>query len=359
MSVGLNADSRLEVFARGSDNALWHSWQTIPSAGPWSGFSSLGGTLGSGPSVARSIDLHLHVFARGTSHNSGQGELLHIHQMERNGSWSLWKSLGGFFTDTPVVGLNADGRMEVFVRWTDGTIRHIWETVPNGVWSNWSLLDGSPTIVGSPMTCSQADGRLEVFAQSTDDTLIHTGQIQPNKSDTGAWREWSRLEGPITGTPAVVLNADGRMEVQFNSYQNELRGFWQTAANQSDSWAGPGSLGGKLASSPVLSRNKDGRLEAFYVGPDEELHNNWQTAVNNGWSGENDREIGHLAPNLCVIRNGDLRLEVFTLDTTGSLWHTWQKAPAQGPWGIQNLGQASFGVKLVELGFKAGWWYRE
>jgi Repeat of unknown function (DUF346) len=54
MSTGLNADGRLEVFARGSDNALWHCWQTNPHAGPWSkGFSSLGGEIASGPSVAR------------------------------------------------------------------------------------------------------------------------------------------------------------------------------------------------------------------------------------------------------------------------------------------------------------------
>jgi hypothetical protein len=44
-AVELNADGRLGAFARGSDNALWHIWQTLPHAGPWSAWDSLGGIL--------------------------------------------------------------------------------------------------------------------------------------------------------------------------------------------------------------------------------------------------------------------------------------------------------------------------
>jgi len=42
--VGRNQDGRLEVFARGTDDALWHNWQTVPNNG-WSGWGSLGGIL--------------------------------------------------------------------------------------------------------------------------------------------------------------------------------------------------------------------------------------------------------------------------------------------------------------------------
>ena len=41
-SVAANADSRLEVFAAGLDDALFHIWQTAPDSG-WSGWDSLGG----------------------------------------------------------------------------------------------------------------------------------------------------------------------------------------------------------------------------------------------------------------------------------------------------------------------------
>src|SRR5258708_38226931 len=41
---GRNPDGRLEVFARGTDNALWHIWQTAPNNG-WSGWDTLGGIM--------------------------------------------------------------------------------------------------------------------------------------------------------------------------------------------------------------------------------------------------------------------------------------------------------------------------
>ncbi|WP_084788952.1 DUF346 domain-containing protein [Bradyrhizobium sp. Cp5.3] len=41
------------MFARGTDNALWHIWQDKPHAGPWSGRASLGGVLLSDPLAAR------------------------------------------------------------------------------------------------------------------------------------------------------------------------------------------------------------------------------------------------------------------------------------------------------------------
>jgi len=39
-----NADGRLEIFGVGTDNALWHIWQTAPNNG-WSGWESRGGRL--------------------------------------------------------------------------------------------------------------------------------------------------------------------------------------------------------------------------------------------------------------------------------------------------------------------------
>ena len=44
IAVGRNADGRMEVFVRGTDNALWHKWQTTPNGG-WSGWVSEGGVL--------------------------------------------------------------------------------------------------------------------------------------------------------------------------------------------------------------------------------------------------------------------------------------------------------------------------
>ncbi|PQQ42115.1 hypothetical protein C6H65_05690, partial [Photorhabdus luminescens] len=64
-AVSRNLDGRLEVFARGTDNALWHIWQTAPNSG-WSGWQSLGHTITSNPAVYANADGRLEVFARGT-----------------------------------------------------------------------------------------------------------------------------------------------------------------------------------------------------------------------------------------------------------------------------------------------------
>ena len=49
-SVRQNLDGRLEAFGVGTDNGLWHIWQTAPNSG-WSGWAPLGGVITSEPAV--------------------------------------------------------------------------------------------------------------------------------------------------------------------------------------------------------------------------------------------------------------------------------------------------------------------
>ncbi|MGG3871559.1 hypothetical protein [Brevibacillus laterosporus] len=52
--------SRIDFFARGNDQALWHNWQVASSKSGWSGWTSLGGAIHS-PVVARNADGRLEV----------------------------------------------------------------------------------------------------------------------------------------------------------------------------------------------------------------------------------------------------------------------------------------------------------
>ena len=114
-----NADGRLEVFAMGTDGALWHNWQTAPNDG-WSGWASLGGQVTGVAAVGRNADERLEVFVTGTD-----GALWHIWQTAPNNGWSGWASLGGILRSDPAVGRNEDGRLEVFAAGTDGAPWHI------------------------------------------------------------------------------------------------------------------------------------------------------------------------------------------------------------------------------------------
>jgi hypothetical protein len=40
------------------------------------------------------------------------------------------------------VGQNADGRLEVFVRGSNGALYHKWQISPNDGWSGWASLGG-------------------------------------------------------------------------------------------------------------------------------------------------------------------------------------------------------------------------
>jgi acylphosphatase len=140
-----NIDGRIEVFAIGTDKALYHIWQTTPGGSAWSGWAGLGGGI---TQIASAInnDGRIEVFAIGTDK-----ALNHIWQTAPGGSsWSGWAGLGGGVTQV-ASGLNNDGRIEVFAIGTDTALNHIWETTApqqNPVWGFADLHAHPATFLG-------------------------------------------------------------------------------------------------------------------------------------------------------------------------------------------------------------------
>lgn len=97
-AVGRNTDGRLEVFARGADNALWNVWQTSPN-GAWAHWSSLGGVLTSNPAVWAARQ-----WLPGRVRARHRLCAVHNHRTFAGGSRSAWQSLGGVLTSNPAVG---------------------------------------------------------------------------------------------------------------------------------------------------------------------------------------------------------------------------------------------------------------
>jgi C1A family cysteine protease len=314
--VGGSPGSRLEVFARGSDDALWHMWQTAPNNG-WSGWASLGGWIDA-PVITRNTDGRLEVFVIGSDH-----ALWHMWQTAPNNGWSGWASLGGWI-DELTVGQNADGRLEVFARGSDHALWHIWQTAPGSGWSGWASLGGW---IDAPVISRNADGRLEVFVIGSDHALWHIWQTAPNNG----WSGWASLGGWIDEF-TVGQNADGRMEVFARGSDHALWHMWQTAP--SNGWSGWASLGGGI-DLPRVSRNADGRLEVFVIGTGALWHM-WQTAPNSGWSGW--ASLGGWIDELTIGQNADGRMEVFARGSDHALWHMWQTAPSNGWSGWASLG---------------------
>ncbi len=295
--VGKNADGRLEVFTIGSDGALWHIWQTAPGHGPWFNWFSSGQPAASianaqfPPSVAQNTDGRLEVFTVGSD-----GALWHIYQEAPNGTWSSWTPLGKppnlTAVNVPVVGKNADGRLEVFTIGSDGALWHTWQTAPgHGPWFNW-FSSGQPaaSIANAqfpPSVAQNTDGRLEVFTIGSDGALWHIWQTTPN----GTWSNWASLGLPqaasITSPPTVEKNKDGHLEVLVSGHDGALWHIWQTVPG--NGWGNWASLGTPpnivINSSPYVSENADGRLEAFANGSDGALWHCWQVSPGGLWGG--------------------------------------------------------------------------
>ncbi len=189
--------SRLDVFVRGANQALYEKMQTAPNNG-WSGYSSLGGWIDL-LEVGKNADGRLEVFVRGSDK-----AVYHKWQTAPNGAWSGWASMGGWI-DLLAVGQNADGRLEVFVRGSNGALYHKWQTAPNNGWSGWASMGGWIDLLA---VGQNADGRLEVFARGSNGALYHKWQTAPNNG----WSGWASMGGWID-LLAVGQNADGRLEV--------------------------------------------------------------------------------------------------------------------------------------------------
>ncbi len=149
---------RLDIFARGGDNALWHLWYDHNGWHPW---ESLGGYITSDPAAVSWSNGRLDIFARG-----GDNALWHL--WYENG-WRSWESLGGYLTSSPGVASWAPGRLDIFARGGDNALWHIW--YENG-WRPWEWLGGELT--SAPDAVSWGHGRLDIFYKGPDHTLRHS-----------------------------------------------------------------------------------------------------------------------------------------------------------------------------------------
>jgi hypothetical protein len=227
-----HVDGRLEAFAYGCDKALWHIWQTAPN-GSWSSWASLGmppnkqttwGLIGE-----KNADGRFEIFEVGSD-----DALWHTWQTTTGGEcYNSWFSSGKPSACKGVdmglsVSQNADGRLEFFTVGSDGALWHIWQNVPNGTWNQWTSL-GTPSNVQlntGPTVGKNKDGCLEVLIVGSDGALWHTTQVEPGKD----WNDWASLgEMPCTNlwfAPDLSENSDGRLEV-FIASANELWHTWQ------------------------------------------------------------------------------------------------------------------------------------
>ena len=269
-----NPDGRIEVFARGTDNALWHVWQNGPDAG-WSAWASLGGAFASDPGVVLNRDGRAEVFLL-----DREGTLWH--NWREGLGWAIfgWRSLDGSLSGTPCAALDARGRVTVFARSAlTGALLFRQQDSPGGSnWLPWGDLGG--VVPDRQMVVANADGRLELFIRGTDGQLSHQWQTAP----AGPWSGWSPMGGTLAPdtVPGAVLNpVSGRIEVMVPFVDHTAWGIKEIPG--APGWSTWTNHGGSVTDI-VIGANADGRLEALARGTDRSLEHIWQLSVDGAWS---------------------------------------------------------------------------
>jgi murein DD-endopeptidase MepM/ murein hydrolase activator NlpD len=273
--AGLNVDGRAEAVAVGYEGVVYHTWQ--PAWPAWTSLAPLpsGVTFAGQPALTRNFDWRLEVFVRGSD-----GGYWHAWQLFAGGGWSGWSSLGGSFASDPTVAENAgDGHLEVFGRSAAGSVLHTWFSLGQG-WSGWYGL-GPGTFSSKVTVARNAAGTLEVFALRADGGLSHQWQVSGQ-----GWSGWTDVGGPAggggwQGDPAVVANPNGTLEVFLRGPGDAIWHSWQPA------WVPYYWLGGVTDSSPLAVQEQLSPTVSLWVHGTgtRQMYEQWRNPDNTwvGW----------------------------------------------------------------------------
>ena len=178
---------RMDVFGRGTDNALWHRTRIDWEWGKW---RSLGGILTAPPAAVSWGPNRLDVFVRGTD-----DALWHKWY---DGDWSHWESLGGLLNFGPVVASWGHRRLDVIVRGRDNGLWHKW--FHHHDWSDWVSIADEATMGTRPgmAAVSSREGRIDLICFGVHDWLIHKWY------DEGAgWYDYTQTVGDSFGAETL------------------------------------------------------------------------------------------------------------------------------------------------------------
>jgi hypothetical protein len=293
--ITLNEDSRLEVFATGQDDYVYHTYQQSIDGG-WSPLIKLGGFRTNRPiQVTSNQDGRLEVFAI----HPYTRKLWHTWQLVPNGSWSDWVQL----SDSPalqnfVLTKNEDQRLEVFgVKRYAYDLWHVWQVVVNGGWSHWSTLNGVE-LYGSvkPVISQQSNGRLIVFVRGEDKLPYAIQQRVAN----GPWEAWRALPRCDLAHNVCLR----QIHVHYNEYWNPVKR--------------------ELA---LFTIDFSNHLRVSHqLNPDGNDWSPWQTFQ--GTLGFHEPIVSLLMPRSEPFRS----MMIFTIFSDGSIRYKWQDPPISANW---------------------------
>jgi len=113
---------------------------------------------------------------------------------ENEERWTAWASLGAATTTAPVVGMQEDGRLSLFITTIENKVFCNTQSRTNSAWGSvWNEIRGGIDThdrFGTSLAVDRNwDGRLEVFCQYANESwATHVWQHAPN----GGWHDWDK-----------------------------------------------------------------------------------------------------------------------------------------------------------------------
>jgi lysozyme len=192
----------VEIFATDSSGAVWHAWSDSSGSANWATFAQLGGpAMATQPVGVRwndGMDGHAEVYARGTD-----DQLYHSDFSYTDG----WPELSVLNAGTTIAGQPSaimnptTAGPEVFARSPDGTVlRTAW----NGTHYSAFAPIGSQTVASDPFGWTRGDGTTELFAIDATGRLIHA-----TEDSTDAWGAWSSIGSGFDSCTGTASAPDG------------------------------------------------------------------------------------------------------------------------------------------------------
>lgn len=262
-----NDSVHLDVFARGTNNNIYHRWQLD---GPWSSWESLGAPPGgatSDPSAVCWGSGRVDLFVRG-------GDYALWHKWFNGSYWGSWVSLGGYITSAPDAASWGEGHIDVFVRGNDNALYY--KRYQNGYWSGWQWLGG--VLTSGPSAVSPKANQVYVFVRGDDNALYYRMYLN------GYWYGWQSLGGVLQGSPDAASWGENHLDVFVRGNDNYLYHRW-TVGGPWSGWESLGTPPGLViwgppgAVSPLYNR-----VDAFVCGSDNKVwHRYFNGSYWGGW----------------------------------------------------------------------------
>ncbi len=296
--------NRIDCFARGTDNAMWHRWW---NGSAWGGWETLGGVITTDPNCVSWGPNRIDCFARGTDNALW-------HRWWNGSAWGGWESLGGVITGPPECVSWGANRIDCFAKGTDNAMWHRWWN--GSAWCGWESLGG---VITSNLSCtSWSANRIDCFARGTDNAMYHRWW------SGSAWGGWESLGGVINMAPECVSWSANRIDCFARGGGNAMYHRWWNGS----AWGGWESLGGVITSEISCTTWSANRIDCFARGTDNAMwHRWWNGSAWGGW--ESLGGVITTRPE-CVSWSAN-RIDCFARGTDNGLYHRWWNGSSWGP----------------------------